>query len=138
MYAATYLLQASPGTLCPFFDGRNFTSDAGVTYSIRCGYQGRVGGSYPYPSAVSTTSVRDYMSCINACDAAGPTSCQHVNFQYSTTAEPVFSSTQQSTLGLCTFVTGYATPSGGPNARYAMAIKASAASTVSLIPNPPP
>ena len=132
VYAAAYLLQASPGTLCPFYDGQNFTSDAGVTYTIRCGYQGRVGAAHPYASAVSSTSVRNYMSCINACDAIGPTSCQHVNFQYSTMAEPAIGNTAQSTFGQCTFVTGYPTPSGGPNARYAMAIKATAASTVGV------
>lgn len=130
VYAAAYLLQASPGTLCPFYDNKNFTSDAGVTYTIRCGYQGKTGGGAPYASVVSTTSVKNYMSCINACDAAGPTSCQHANFQYSTMAEPAIGNTAQSTYGMCTFVTGYATPSGGPNARYALAIKATAASTV--------
>lgn len=133
VYAAAYLLQASPGTLCPFFNNRNFTSDAGVTYTVRCGYQGRVGNAAPYASAISTTSVKNYMSCISACDAAGATSCQHVNFQYSTVAEPSYANAAQSTLGLCTFVTGYPTPSAGPNARYAMAIKASAASTVSQV-----
>jgi len=135
VYAAAYLLQASPGTLCPFYDGKSFTSNTGVLYTIRCGYQGKVGGGYPYASALSTTSVRNYMSCINACDAAGITSCGHVNFQYRTAAEPAIGDTAQSTYGMCTFISGYATPSGGPAAggtaaRYAMAIKATAASTV--------
>ena len=47
-------------------------------------------------------------------------------------AEPALNQPAASTLGMCTFVAGYPTPSGGPNARYAMAIKATAASTVSL------
>lgn len=136
VYAAAYILQASPGTLCPFYDGQNFTSNpGGVTYTIRCGYQGKVGAGYPYASQISTTSVRNYMSCIYACDAAGPTSCQHVNYQYSTAAEPAIGNTAQSTYGMCTFLGGYPTPTGAGNLRYAMAIKATAASTVcSILP----
>lgn len=75
------------------------------------------------------------MSCINACDAAGPTSCQHANFQYSTVGEPALGAA--STLGLCTFVTGYATPTGAGNLRYAVAVKATAASTVGCLTTTP-
>jgi hypothetical protein len=39
VYGAAYLIQAAPGTLCPFYDGTTFTDAWGGTFVVRCGYQ---------------------------------------------------------------------------------------------------
>ena len=64
-----------------------------------------------------------FQSCLSACDAAG-TNCGHAVYSYATsTAEPAPITAVNHVFGICTFLTGTPTASGGPNLDYAIAIK---------------
>lgn len=135
VYASGYIIQGSPGTLCPLYDGQYFTDNQGITYLVMCGYQPNTavgGGSTP----MSTTQVNNIQSCLSACDAAGTNVCNHAAYSYSATsvggaagsAEPApYTATVGHAFGSCTFFTGTPTPTGGGSAKYAALVRSTAA-----------
>lgn len=129
VYGSAFVIQGSPGTLCPLYDGQYYTDSNGITYLISCGYQPNTvvgGGSTPQ----STTLVNNIQSCISACDAAGTGVCNHAAYSYAapTGAEPS-PFTNPHAYGSCTFFTGTPTPSGGGSAKYAMMARTTAPAT---------
>ena len=119
IYGAAYIVQSSPGTLCPFYDEQYFTDAQGITYFVQCGYQAATTAGAGVPQ--STTSVQNIQSCLSACDAAGSAVCNHAAYSYSATAEPnPYTAVGRVPNGLCTFLNGNPTPTGGGQAHYAM------------------
>ena len=120
VYGSAFIIQGSPGLLCPMYDGQTYTDNQGITYLVQCGYQPNTaigGGSTPK----STTTVQNIQSCLSACDAAGTAMCDHAAYMYSApnAAEPSPFSAPHA-FGTCTMFTGTATPTGGGSARYMM------------------
>ena len=135
VYASAFILQGSPGTLCPLYDGQYFTDAQGITYLVKCGYQPNTavgGGSTP----LSTTQVNNIQSCLSACDAAGTNVCDHAAYSYSATsvggaagsAEPApYTVSAGHAFGSCTMFTGTPTPTGAGQAKYAVVVRSTAA-----------
>ena len=140
VYASGLILQGSPGTLCPLYDGNYFTDGGGTKYLISCGYRPNTaigGGSTP----MSTTMVNNAQSCLSACGAAGTAACNHAAYSYSapapTSAEPA-PYTNAHAFGSCTFFIGTPTPSGAGQAKYAMYARSTPAVTTTTTPTTAP
>ena len=134
VYGSAFIIQGSPGTLCPLYDGQYFTDSQGITYLVSCGYLPNTaisGGSTPQ----STTTLNNIQSCLAACDAAGTAVCNHAAYSYGAPngAEPSPFSVAHA-FGTCTFFTGTPTSSGGGSAKYAMMVRTTVPATVCVFP----
>ncbi|KAK3722887.1 hypothetical protein LTR37_002032 [Vermiconidia calcicola] len=121
VYGAAYLLQASPDTICPFYDGQTFTDNWGVAYNVRCGYGAATTAGAG--TVVRSTAVANVQSCLSACDAAGTASCNHAVYSHNFVAEPNPYRGGQANA-LCTFLTGTPTPTGDGTGKFAYVARA--------------
>ena len=130
IYGAAYIVQAAPGTLCPFYDQQYFTDFNGITYFVQCGYQPNVAAGFG--TARVTSTVANIQSCLASCDAAGSAMCNHAAYSYIQTAEPS-PYTASHTLGLCTLFTGVPSASGAGQARYAMVVRTASPTGITTV-----
>jgi hypothetical protein len=87
VFAAAYMLQPSPGLVCSYFDGQDYTSSTGVAYAVVCDgadYIGN-GGTFSRLPSDSNLGVGSLAECIAICDSTQ--GCTAVSYIYYTLAD---------------------------------------------------